>query len=160
MQFLAAASGGMGNYTILIFFVLMIVLMYFTMYRPQKKQQEKRQKMLNAIKVGDPVVTIGGLHGTIDELDDANQTVVLDCDGIYLTFSRSAIRTIAKTKQQPAATNKTQTTTANDSKKASTPAPEDDSQPAPQKAAEVEPPAETTPTSAEKSKTTEADQEA
>lgn len=159
MQFLAAASGGMGNYTILIFFVLMIVLMYFTMYRPQKKQQEQRQKMLNAIKVGDPVVTIGGLHGTIDELDDANQTVVLDCDGIYLTFSRSAIRTIAKTKQQPAATNKTQTT-ANDSKKASTPVPEDDSQPAPQKAAEVEPPAETTPTSAEKSKTTEADQEA
>lgn len=159
MQFLAAASGGMGNYTILIFFILMIVLMYFTMYRPQKKQQEQRQKMLNAIKVGDPVVTIGGLHGTIDELDDANQTVVLDCDGIYLTFSRSAIRTIAKTKQQPAATNKTQTT-ANDSKKASTPAPEDDSQPAPQKAAEVEPPAETAPTSAEKSKTTEADQEA
>ncbi|WP_407647504.1 preprotein translocase subunit YajC [Bombilactobacillus apium] len=85
-----------GNYTVLIFFVLMIGLMYFTMIRPQKKQQEKRKQMLNAIKVGDPVVTIGGLHGTIDSMNDADQTVVLDCDGIYLTFSRSAIRAVSQ----------------------------------------------------------------
>ncbi|WP_373563508.1 preprotein translocase subunit YajC [Bombilactobacillus bombi] len=88
-----------------MFFIIIVffALMYFTMYRPQKKQQQKRQEMLNQIKVGDPVVTIGGLHGNIDSLNDADKTVVLDCDGIYLTFSRSAIRSVATTSSQPAA---------------------------------------------------------
>ncbi|UQS83903.1 preprotein translocase subunit YajC [Bombilactobacillus thymidiniphilus] len=92
MKLLAASSGVGGNSMIFIFFILMIVLMYFTMFRPQKKQEEQRKKMLNALKVGDAVTTIGGLHGTIDTIDDDNQTIVLDCDGIYLTFARSAIR--------------------------------------------------------------------
>lgn len=95
MKLLAAANNS-GSYSIIIIIALMFVLMYFMMYRPQKKQQQERQKMLNQIKVGDPVITIGGLHGVIDSMNDADKTVVLDCDGIYLTFSRSAIRGVNK----------------------------------------------------------------
>lgn len=95
MKLLAAANNS-GSYSMIIIIVLMFVLMYFMMYRPQKKQQQERQKMLNQIKVGDPVITIGGLHGVIDSMNDADKTVVLDCDGIYLTFSRSAIRGVNK----------------------------------------------------------------
>lgn len=65
--------------------------MYFMMIRPQKKAQQKQQNMLDSVKRGDAVVTIGGLHGVIDEVRDAEKEVVLDCEGIFLTFERRAI---------------------------------------------------------------------
>lgn len=65
--------------------------MYFMMIRPQKKAQEKTQSMLSSLKKGDAVVTIGGLHGLIDEVREADKTVVIDCEGIFLTFERRAI---------------------------------------------------------------------
>ncbi len=61
------------------------------MIRPQKKQQEKRQEMMNGLKKGDEVVTIGGLHGVIDEVNQADKTVTLDCDGVYLVFNLAAV---------------------------------------------------------------------
>ena len=72
-------------------FGIMIGMMYFLLIRPQKKQQEKVQSMLDSLAVGANVVTIGGLHGVIDEIDTEEGTVVLDCEGIYLTFERRSI---------------------------------------------------------------------
>ncbi|MER2294274.1 MAG: preprotein translocase subunit YajC [Desemzia incerta] len=72
-------------------FAFIMLLMYFMMIRPQKKAQEKTQSMLNSLKKGDAVVTIGGLHGLIDEVREADKTVVIDCEGIFLTFERRAI---------------------------------------------------------------------
>lgn len=81
---------GGGLYSI-IMIVLLFGLMYFMMIRPQKKQQQQWQNMINNLKKGDHVVTRGGLHGVIDNIDKANKTVTLDCDGIFLTFSLNAI---------------------------------------------------------------------
>lgn len=72
-------------------FALIMLLMYFMMIRPQKKAQEKTKSMLDSLKKGDTVVTIGGLHGMIDEVREADKTVVIDCEGIFLTFERRAI---------------------------------------------------------------------
>jgi len=72
-------------------FIAIMGLMYFMMIRPQKKAATKTQNMLNAMKKGDTVVTIGGLHGIIDEVNTTNNTVVIDCDGIFLTFEKKAI---------------------------------------------------------------------
>ncbi|MCQ2556663.1 preprotein translocase subunit YajC [Ligilactobacillus equi] len=69
----------------------MIVLMYFTILRPQKKQQQQRQEMMNGMKRGDRVITIGGLHGVIDEINNEDKTVTLDCEGVYLVFNANAI---------------------------------------------------------------------
>lgn len=69
----------------------MIGMMYFLLIRPQKQQQEKVQSMLDSLEVGDSVVTIGGMHGVIDEIVTNEGTVVLDCEGIYLTFERRSI---------------------------------------------------------------------
>ena len=80
----------------LIMFGLMFGIMYFVLIRPQKKQQEKVQDMLSNLKVGDSIVTIGGLHGIIDEINDAAKTVVLDCEGIYLTFERRAVARVVE----------------------------------------------------------------
>ncbi|KRN31570.1 preprotein translocase subunit YajC [Liquorilactobacillus mali] len=75
----------------IIMFVAIMALMYFMMIRPQKKQQQKRKEMMNQLKKGDHVITIGRLHGVVDSINDADQTVTLDCDGIFLTFDRTAI---------------------------------------------------------------------
>ena len=84
----------MQNMSMIIMVVILGAFMYFGMMRPQKKQQQKRQAMLNSMKKGQKVITIGGLHGVIDSIDKANGTVDLDLDGIYLTFNLTAIRTV------------------------------------------------------------------
>ncbi len=78
----------------LLMFGIMFGIMYFLLIRPQKKQQEKVQNMLDSLAVGDSIVTIGGLHGIIDEINEEAKTVVLDCEGIYLTFERRAVSRI------------------------------------------------------------------
>lgn len=75
-------------------FIAMFGIMYFLLIRPQKKQQEQVKNMLDSMAEGDSVVTIGGLHGIVDEVNETNKTVVLDCEGIYLTFDRRAVARI------------------------------------------------------------------
>ncbi|MFB9770158.1 preprotein translocase subunit YajC [Lactiplantibacillus modestisalitolerans] len=81
----------MGQMTSIIFIVVMFAFLYFFMIRPQKKQQQKHQQMLKQISRGDKVTTIGRLHGVVDEVNEADKTVTLDCDGIYLVFDLSAV---------------------------------------------------------------------
>ncbi|HFI0723294.1 TPA: preprotein translocase subunit YajC [Streptococcus suis] len=73
-----------------LFLPLVMVAMIGFMFYSQRKQQKQRQEVLNQIKKGDEIVTIGGLFGIVDEIDD--KKVVLDVDGVYLTFERGAIR--------------------------------------------------------------------
>ena len=90
----AAANPTGGSFSFLIIIAIMFAIMYFTMIRPGKKQQTQRQTMLDGMKNGDAVVTIGGLHGVIDTINAADGTVVIDADGILLTFNRTAIRDV------------------------------------------------------------------
>ena len=84
----------MGNgFSILIMLVVMMGLMFF-MQRSQKKQADKRMESLNKLQKGYEVITIGGLYGTVDEVDTEKKTVVLDVDGVYLTFELTAIKTV------------------------------------------------------------------
>ena len=79
-------------------FVIMLVGMFF-MQRSQKKQAEKRMESLNKLQKGYEVITIGGLYGTVDEVDTENRTIVLDVDGVYLTFELAAIKTVLPIKE-------------------------------------------------------------
>ncbi|WP_105210088.1 preprotein translocase subunit YajC [Streptococcus suis] len=73
-----------------LFLPLIMVAMVGFMFYSQRKQQKQRQEVLSQIKKGDEIVTIGGLFGIVDEIDE--KKVVLDVDGVYLTFERGAIR--------------------------------------------------------------------
>ena len=64
--------------------IIVLAAMWFFMSRSTKKQQQERQNTLSAMKPGDSVVTIGGLHGVLSEVND--KTVIIDCEGIYLEF--------------------------------------------------------------------------
>jgi len=77
----------------IIMFVVMAGLIFY-MNRTQKKQAEKRMESLNKLQKGYEVITIGGLYGTVDEVDTNKRTVVLDVDGVYLTFELTAIKTV------------------------------------------------------------------
>lgn len=81
------------NYTILIMLVMMAGMMYFTS-RSQKKQAEQRQNQLAQLKKGDEVITIGGMYAVVDEVNVDAKTIVLDVDGVYLTFELSAIKRV------------------------------------------------------------------
>lgn len=83
----------MGSLPMLVMFVALLAMWYF-MSRSQKKQQQERQNLLDSMKSGDEVVTIGGLHGVVSEIDDEKRTVVIDCEGIFLEYDRAAIKTV------------------------------------------------------------------
>lgn len=89
-----AAAKGSSLPTIAIL-VVFLVLMYFIMVRPQQKQQKKHREMMSQLKKGDHVVTVGRLHGVIDEINDTDKTATLDCDGIFLTFDLRAISAVS-----------------------------------------------------------------
>ena len=81
------------GYQMIIMFVVMAGLIFY-MNRTQEKQAEKRMESLNKLQKGYEVITIGGLYGTVDEVDTEKRTVVLDVDGVYLTFELTAIKTV------------------------------------------------------------------
>lgn len=75
--------------------ILMFVLFYFLLIRPQQKRQREIQQMQNELKKGDKIITIGGLHGVVDSVDES--TIVIKCgDGSRLTYDRSAVREVIK----------------------------------------------------------------
>ena len=74
----AATQTGGFDATFLIMIVAIFAIMYFFMIRPQQKKQKEIQKFRNSLEPGMEVVTYGGLHGTIKEIDDAKNIVVLE----------------------------------------------------------------------------------
>ncbi|AKM19888.1 preprotein translocase subunit YajC [Anoxybacillus geothermalis] len=73
--------------------VLFFVIFYFLLIRPQQKRQRAIQQMQANLKKGDKIVTIGGLHGIIDSVDE-DKIIVRAGDGTRLTFDRSAVREV------------------------------------------------------------------
>lgn len=73
----------------LIMLVLILVVFYFFMIRPQMKKQKEVKKFRENMKTGDAVVTIGGIHGKILEINDS--TVLLNSDGSKIRIDKSAI---------------------------------------------------------------------
>lgn len=92
---LAAATGTGSIWGLIWPFILMFVVFYFLLIRPQQKKQKTRTLMLNQVKKGDKIVTIGGLHGTIAEITD-DVVVLRVTDTTKLTFDRSAISTVSQ----------------------------------------------------------------
>lgn len=90
-----AAGGSQGMIYQVIMWVGIIGVFYFFMIRPQQKKQKEQKELLNNLKKGDQVVTIGGIHARVYTVEEATVTLELD-KGVKLTVEKSAIsRTIA-----------------------------------------------------------------
>jgi preprotein translocase subunit YajC len=83
-------GGPLGGMMSFLPFVAIIGIFYFLIIRPQNKKQKDTQKMLSALKKGDKVVTIGGVHGTIQSVRESSVIVKVD-ENTKIEFSRSAI---------------------------------------------------------------------
>lgn len=70
-------------------FLLMFVVIYFFMIRPQQNRAKKERAFESALKVGDKIITKGGLHGKVAELSE--KSVVIETMAGKLKFERSAI---------------------------------------------------------------------
>ena len=81
------------------FVVLIFVMMYFFTIRPQRKRQQEQSKMIDELKRGDKVVTIGGLYGVIENVAEDSITIRVE-SGTTLRFVKSAIATKVS-EQQP-----------------------------------------------------------
>lgn len=84
---LQGAGGGMN----IVMLLLILVVFYFFMIRPQMKKQKEAKKFRENLTVGDKVLTIGGIHGKILEVNDTN--VLLSCDGAKIRIEKSAVST-------------------------------------------------------------------
>jgi preprotein translocase subunit YajC len=84
----------------LIMFTLIIAIFYFMILRPQQKRQKDRQKMLDAVKKGDKVVTSGGMHGTVAGIDEKSILVQV-AENVKLKFDRTAIAAVVREGETP-----------------------------------------------------------
>ncbi len=94
------AAGSTGSMmTTFVTFGLIIVIFYFLIIRPQKKRDKETKEMLAAIKKGDKVVSIGGIHGTVVAVKETTVVVKVD-DNTRIEFSRNAISSIVNRKAE------------------------------------------------------------
>ncbi len=90
----AAGAGQQGNILMTVLpFVLIIGIFYLFIIRPQNKKQKETEKMINALKKGDKVITIGGIHGVVHQTKEKTVIVKVD-DNTKLEFNRSAIASV------------------------------------------------------------------
>lgn len=95
-----------GDPTMLLYMGLFLALMYFMVMRPEQKRRKQQQALLASVKVGDHVVTAGGMHGIVTKL--ADKTVTLRVDTAQMTFDRVAIGRVERDDAAPAQPTKTQ----------------------------------------------------
>ncbi len=92
---------------LLVPFALIFLMYQLMIARPQRRQQAQRDDMLKQLKKNDPVVTIGGILGTVVNLsEDGSEVTVKVDDNTRLRFRRDAIREVV-TKGEPGKANAT-----------------------------------------------------
>ena len=99
----AAANPTGQMVSTLVTFGLVFVVFYFLIIRPQNKKQKEAKKMIEAVKKGDKIVTIGGVHGTVHAVKEGTVVVKVD-DDCKIEFSKSAVATVSvsKVEEKPA----------------------------------------------------------
>jgi preprotein translocase subunit YajC len=84
-------KAGGGGSTTLIMLGGMVLVFYFFMIRPQAKKAKDQKKFINDMQKGDKIVTIAGIHGTINKVNDDGTLNIETSPGSYIKIERSAI---------------------------------------------------------------------
>ncbi len=87
-----------GDYFNIIFWIGIIAVFYFFMIRPQTKKAKEAKKFRESLQKGMRVVTIGGIHGKVTEVQDT--VVVIDVGSTKLRVEKSAISPDAAVNEQ------------------------------------------------------------
>ena len=84
-------QGKGGSSGTLIMMGLMILVFWLFMIRPQAKKAKKQKEFINNLQKGDKIVTIAGIHGTVNKVNDDATLVLETSPGSYIKIERSAI---------------------------------------------------------------------
>ena len=79
--------------------LLVFVVMWMFMIRPQRKQQKELEKFRNELKKGDKVVTVGGIYGTVAEIQDRTVLIKVDGETKLRVDRNSLVKDFATTQQ-------------------------------------------------------------
>ena len=89
-------SGQGGGLAAMLPFIVIMFIVYFLMIRPNTKKQNEKQQMIQSLKKGDKVITIGGIHGTIAGIKQKGSIVVLNLGkNVNVNLNRSSIAGLA-----------------------------------------------------------------
>ena len=78
----------------IIMMVVLIAVFYFLLIRPQRKKDKEAKAMLDNLKVGDRICTIGGIYGTIVRIKDDVLTIEVGAQKTQMVFARWAVRNV------------------------------------------------------------------
>jgi preprotein translocase subunit YajC len=81
---------GSGGMSMFIMLGAIILVFYFFMIRPQQKKQKQMTNFRDALKRGDKIVTIGGVHGKITDVQDGTFIIEI-ADGVKVTIEKAAV---------------------------------------------------------------------
>lgn len=90
-----ATGFGMGQF---VFFAAIIAVFYFFMIRPQQKKQKEERVFREGLAKGDKVMTIGGIYGEVEKIDEHTALVRVDSN-TKLRFDKTALRAVPATDQ-------------------------------------------------------------
>lgn len=80
----------------LIILAAMFALLWVLLIRPQRQRQQKQQSLLSSIEPGDEVLTVGGLYGIVQEIDEDDDLIVEIAEGISVRIARRAVGGVVK----------------------------------------------------------------
>lgn len=83
----------MANILIL---VAMFALLWAVLIRPQKAKQQRQQQLLATIEPGDEVLTVGGMFGIVQAIDEDDELIVEIAEGVHVRIARRAVSTVVK----------------------------------------------------------------
>ncbi len=94
---MAPQGGGEGGSMVstLVMFSLIILIFYFMILRPQQKRQKERQKLLDGVKKGDKITTVGGLHATVLGVEEKTLLIQI-ADNVKVKLEKSAISAVTR----------------------------------------------------------------
>ncbi len=99
LQAQAGAQGGGSGLTMLLMLALIFVVMWLFMIRPQQKRQKELNSFRDSLKKGDKVVTVGGIYGTVIEVNDNKVMLEIDKDVRIKVDKASLVKDFSEAQQ-------------------------------------------------------------
>jgi preprotein translocase subunit YajC len=95
----------MGAVLLPIYILIFVGLIYFIGIRPQQRRRREQESLMSRLKAGDEVVTVGGLYGTVTELEDGGTVLLEVAEDVDVRVATSAIVRFAKDESAVAPTS-------------------------------------------------------